>query len=144
MEKISKKTLLKIMTQKNNKKGKKIIKRRIKRNIRVKQKKTFNKAPFFVKSVLIILLTFTIIYLFYSREKFSLKVGVVGVRYIVNIGNNLLRYAISVKLKELGYKPYIIGILYERLNNIELIKRTTNVVIIKKSSMKYNWMIMIF
>ena len=52
--------------------------------------------------------------------------------YIVNIGNNLLRYAISVKLKELGYKPYIIGILYERLNNIELIKRTTNVVIIKK------------
>lgn len=90
MEKISKKTLLKIMTQKNNKKGKKIIKRRIKRNIRVKQKKTFNKAPFFVKSVLIIFLTFTIIYLLYSREKFSLKVGVVGFRHEVNIGNNLL------------------------------------------------------
>ena len=30
------------------------------------------------------------------------KIGVVGVRHEANIGNNLLKYAISIKLSELG------------------------------------------
>ena len=68
--------------------------------------------------------------MFYLREKFSLKVGDVGVRHEVNIGNNLLKYAISVKLKEFGYKPYIIGTSHERLNNIGFLNRTTNVIVL--------------
>ena len=59
--------------------------------------------------------------------------GVVGVRHEVNIGNNLLKYAIFIKLKELGFKPYIIGTLWKRFNNIGFIKRTTNLIIIDKN-----------
>ena len=133
MKKISKNNLLKIMNQKNKQKRMKKMNRKIKRKISVKPKKIFNKLLFFEKSLLIILLVFMIIYLFYLRDQFALKVGVVGVRHETNIGNNLLKYAISVKLKELGYKAYIIGILLKRLNNVEFINRTTNLVVIKKS-----------
>ena len=133
MKKMLKNNLRKITLQKNKQKRMKKMNRKLKRKISVKPKKIFNKLLFFEKSLLIILLVFMIIYLFYLRDKFALKVGVVGVRHETNIGNNLLKYAISVKLKELGYKPYIIGVLLKRLNNVEFINRTTNLVVIKKS-----------
>ena len=63
--------------------------------------------------------------------KLSLKVGVVGVRHEANIGNNLIKYAISIKLSELGFIPYIIGTVWDSYNNIEFIKQSTNLVILK-------------
>ena len=62
-----------------------------------------------------------------------MKVGVVGVRHEANIGNNLIKYAISIKLFELGYIPYIIGTVWDCYNNIEFIKQSTNLVIVNNS-----------
>jgi hypothetical protein len=39
----------------------------------------------------------------------KIKIGVIGEHYIQNIGNNLLKYALFNKLKELGFDPQIIG-----------------------------------
>ena len=41
------------------------------------------------------------------------------------IGNNLLKYAISIKLKELGFQPYIIGTLWKNYD-ISFLKKNTN------------------
>jgi len=64
------------------------------------------------------------------REK-KLKIGVVGVRHSINIGNNLIKYAISIILKEIGFIPYIIGTKIHNYN-IKFVERNTNLVIIKK------------
>ena len=71
--------------------------------------------------------------LFCFQNIYSIKVGVICVRHEVNIGNNLLKYAMSVKLTELGYIPYMIGTVWQKFNNIDFINKTTNVVIIKKN-----------
>ena len=84
------------------------------------------------KIVLIILLNIIIILLLLIVKKKiskSKKIGVIGVRHEVNIGTNLLKYAISIKLKELGYIPYIIGTHWDNYN-ITFINQTTNLVII--------------
>ncbi len=67
----------------------------------------------------------------YLKEK-KIKIGVVGVEHCINIGNNLIKYAISIILKELGYIPYIIGTNI-RNYNIKFLERNTNLVIIKKN-----------
>ena len=67
------------------------------------------------------------------KTKSHIKVGVIGVRHEANIGNNLLKYAMSVKLLELGYIPYIIGTVWDKFNNIEFINQTTNLIIIKNN-----------
>ena len=75
----------------------------------------------FIKSTLILIFNLLLIHLIFFNEKLLKKVGVVGVRHEANIGNNLIKYAISIKLKELGYIPYIIGTVWDRFNNIEFI-----------------------
>lgn len=57
------------------------------------------------------------------------KVGVISVRHEVNIGNNLLKYAMSVKLSELGFYSEIIGTHWNDFN-ISFIKQNTNLRII--------------
>ena len=37
----------------------------------------------------------------------KIKIGVIGEHHSQNIGNNLLKYAMFVKLKELGFEPQI-------------------------------------
>ena len=74
-----------------------------------------------------------LILLNFLKRNSSLKVGVVGVRHEANIGNNLIKYAISVKLSELGYIPYIIGTVWDSYNNIEFIKQSTNLVILNNN-----------
>ena len=64
-----------------------------------------------------------------SKIKFGKKIGVVSLRHEVNIGNNLIKYAISILLKNFGYKPYIIG-THLKNRNISFINKTTNLVII--------------
>ena len=45
-----------------------------------------------------------------------------------------MKYAISIKLSELGYTPYIIGTFYDLNSDISFIKRNTNLIIINNFS----------
>ena len=83
------------------------------------------------KICLLILLMIFGIFLKLNNKK--IKIGVVGLKHHKNIGNNLLKFAISTKLKELGVQPYIIGIHGFRgvKQSISFINRTTNLRIVK-------------
>ena len=73
-----------------------------------------------------------LILIFGKYKKKYKKVGVIGLRHEVNVGNNLIKYAISVKLKELEFIPYIIGTHFRNLN-ITFLKENTNCVVIKEN-----------
>jgi len=60
------------------------------------------------------------------------KIGVIGEHHSHNIGNNLLKYAMFVKLKEFGFEPDIIGYLIPE-NNISFLNKTIKIRIIKNS-----------
>ena len=93
-----------------------------------------NNAHFTYKYVLIIVFNLIILLLFQIKKiiKKGKRVGVIGVRHEVNIGNNLIKYAMSIKLKELGYIPYIIGTRW-KYYNITFINQTTNLVVIQNN-----------
>jgi hypothetical protein len=65
------------------------------------------------------------------KKKYK-KVGVIGLRHEANVGNNLIKYAISIKLKELEFIPYIIGTHLQNFN-ITFLKENTNCIIIKEN-----------
>ena len=44
------------------------------------------------------------------------KIGIIGIGFGNNIGNILLKYAIFIKIKELGFDPYIIGNFRDNAN----------------------------
>ena len=60
------------------------------------------------------------------------RIGVVGEHHSQNIGNNLLKYAIFVKLKEFGFEPDLIGYLIPG-NNISFLNKTTKIRLIENS-----------
>ena len=93
----------------------------------------------FFKLFLIFLLLL-IFLLFNLKNNYKKKIGVIGVRHCNNIGANLLKYAMSIKLSELGFKPYIIGNHYEN-NDISFLKNKTNCIIIQNnfSEIKKNY-----
>lgn len=84
------------------------------------------------KICLLIFIIFLLIHLIFFKTRLK-KVGIVGLRHETNIGNNLIKYAISIKISQLGYIPYIIGTVWNRFNNIEFINHTTNLVIIENN-----------
>jgi len=100
-----------------------------------KQKSILTKVKKFL--VIITLCLFLMFfYKFYShtdisvknlRPKKRLKIGVVGVAHIFNVGNNMIKYAISVVLSNLGFEPYIIG-SHPTNYSMEFLKKTTNVI----------------
>ena len=67
----------------------------------------------------------------YSHSK--KKIGIIGLEHSQNVGNNLLKYAIFIKLSELGHFPYIIGRQF-RNHNISFIKNNVNLRLINKFS----------
>ena len=81
-----------------------------------------------IKIYIIIFLYLSLIML--KRKK--KKIGIIGLSHGTNIGNNLLKYAIFIKLSELGFDPYIIG-FHKKNTNISFINRTVNLRIIKNS-----------
>lgn len=67
-----------------------------------------------------------------TKKQKNLKIGVISVRHDINVGNFLLKYAISKVLSNLGFTPYIIGTHYNNYN-LSFLNKTTNLVVIKKN-----------
>ena len=88
-----------------------------------------NNLPNNIYKVISIIILFLLIF---TNNKNKKKIGVVGVRHDCNIGANLLKYAMSIKLSELGFEPYIIGTHY-RNYDISFLKNNTKCIIIKKN-----------
>ena len=86
------------------------------------------------KIIKFILLPFVILIITdFSRNHLKKKrVGIIGLEHSQNVGNNLLKYAISIKLTELGFIPYIIGMRYDK-HNISFISKVVNLRIISKN-----------
>ena len=57
------------------------------------------------KKIIIVLLIIIQVNIYFKKDK--LKIGVISLSHSQNIGNNLLKYAIFIKLSELGFDPYI-------------------------------------
>lgn len=96
-------------------------------------KKNIDKFYIFIKSFIIVLLLLINekIY-FIKRNNTKIKVGVVGLANSNNIGNNLVKFSIYTKLKELGFDPTIIGSSYKS-HNIDFLKRHVKLKEIKKT-----------
>lgn len=78
-------------------------------------------------SIFFFLIIFFIYHFFFKKKK---KIGIIGLEHSQNVGNNLLKYAIYIKLSELGTEPYIIGQRYHK-DNISFIKNNVKYRIIK-------------
>ena len=82
---------------------------------------------------------FFIIIILFSIKEFNIKnislkkIGVVGLEHSQNVGNNSLKYAIFIKLSELGYSPYIVGKKYLN-HDISFIKKHVNLRVINNFS----------
>jgi len=61
------------------------------------------------------------------------KIGIIGLDHSQNVGNNLLKYAIFIKISELGHLPYIIGRKLGN-HNISFLKHIVNLRLINKFS----------
>ena len=67
-----------------------------------------------------------------NQSKIKKKIGVISLAHSNNIGNILLKYAIFIKLYQLGYDPYIVGMKYKN-HNISLLEQYTKVRIINNN-----------
>lgn len=71
---------------------------------------------------------------FQNKLKYTKKrVGVIGLAHSQNVGNNLLKYAIFIKLSELGFCPFIVGKIFKK-HNISFISNHVNIRLIRKFS----------
>ena len=101
------------------------------KNIHIKLNKLIGKKIIKFIFLSILLLFLLIIYYFKNNLK-KKRIGIIGLEHSQNIGNNLLKYAISIKLTELGVIPYIIGMRYGK-ENISFISKVVNLRIINKT-----------
>ena len=83
-------------------------------------------------SILLLLFTILINIDYFKKNLKKKKIGIIGLEHSQNVGNNLLKYAISIKLTELGVIPYIIGMRY-RKHNISFVSQFVNLRIINKT-----------
>ncbi len=84
-----------------------------------------------IKFVFIIIIIFYLFKAFYVKN--NKRIGVIGLEHSQNVGNNLLKYAMFIKLSELGYFPIIVGTKFFN-NNISFIKKAVNMRLIKNFS----------
>ena len=86
------------------------------------------------KKILLLKINFLfLILIFKTIIHFNIKkIGVIGLAHSFNVGNNLLKYAMSIKLSELGFDPYI----GTRFNNhdISFLRKFTKVKVINKNN----------
>ena len=88
-----------------------------------------NKKLSFIKTFFLLYLSIFIIYIYKTRKKI---IGVVGLINNSNIGNNLVKYSMNIKLKELGFKPIFIG-FSSKVQNIDFLKNHVKIKEIKSS-----------
>jgi hypothetical protein len=81
----------------------------------------------FIKFFFLCIVSFIII----IKNKSRKRIGVVGLPHDNNPGNNLLKFSIFIKLKELGFDPIIIG--YSLIKNFYFLKKHVKLKVIKKS-----------
>ena len=140
--------VIKFKRKKNNIKEGSLNKNKIKNKKRkyllntkrkIYNKKTYNNKSKINVIKLIFLLLFLILFFIIllkivvkHKKKKKLRIGVVGLCHELNVGNNLIKFAISIVLKNLGFIPYIIGTRIPNLN-ISFINRTTNLIVIKNT-----------
>lgn len=80
-----------------------------------------------------------IIIILFSIKEFNIinltkkKIGVIGLEHSQNVGNNLLKYAMFIKLSELGFSPYIVGKQYYN-HSISFINKHVNLRVINNFS----------
>ena len=77
---------------------------------------------FFIIFIILLLLSCTIIKRYFEKAKVKVnskkkKIGILSLSHNLNVGNMILKYAIAIKLKELGFDPYIIG---QKKNNTNI------------------------
>ncbi len=72
-----------------------------------------------------------------DKPKRKLRVGVIGLDHHKNVGNNLVKYAISIILSTLSFDPHIIGIKMAN-QNISFLQQFTKVKIINNSFKEIN------
>lgn len=90
----------------------------------------FNKFKFKIYIIFIILFIKGLLIKFKVKKK---RIGVIGLAHSQNVGNNLLKYAMFIKLSELGYNPIIVGKRFLE-HNISFITNNVNIRLIKKFS----------
>ena len=89
--------------------------------------KLFSKNIIFLK---LLSCFFFLIFMLLKLKK--IKIGVIGLEHSINIGNNLLKYAMSIILSNLGFDPYIVGMRYHN-QDISFIQSITKLRLINNS-----------
>lgn len=77
-----------------------------------------------------------ILSIYFNIKRRVIKVGVFGCRHDKNIGNHLTKYAMHIKLTELGYKPYIITTNQKKVNTSFLNQKTNMIIVENYSELK--------
>ena len=91
-----------------------------------------NKSKFKFSYLIIIIIFYN--YFNTKLKKNRKKIGVIGLGHSHNIGNNLVKFAIFIKLSELGYSPYIVEIIRCKNHNISFMSKTVNIKLIENFS----------
>jgi len=92
---------------------------------------------YFIRKKIIFIISLLLIIIliqFLNNKIFFLKkkIGIVGLTNHNNIGNNLVKFSIYTKLKELGFEPIIIG-FSSKTQNIDFLKKNVKLKEIKKA-----------
>ena len=113
--------------------------KRIKIKVNKVKKKSFKISTIQIILFFIFCFIFFVLFLYkigalekMNKPKRKIKVGVIGLDHHRNVGNNILKYAIYVLLKELGVDPYIVGYNFQK--GVRFVTNKTQLVSIKNFS----------
>ena len=87
----------------------------------------------FLKIIECVIIIYILNFCFFKKK----KIGIISLGFTNNIGNNLLKYAIFIKIKELGFDPYIIAFWHNDAN-MSFINKTMKYRIIKNNFEEIN------
>ena len=108
----------------------KLLKNRKKNKIQYdqKRKKTIQKFNYiFITLILLLFIILLLIIMKRKKKRKKLRIGVISIFHDANAGSNLIKYAISVVLKEMGCIPYIIATNQLKIN-LDFLNKTTNLI----------------
>lgn len=100
--------------------------------LKINKDRSRHKKILFLLKIIILFL----ILIFTKNHLNFKKIGVIGLDHSQNVGNNLVKYAMSIKLLSLGFEPYIIGRRFKN-DNIKFLEKFTKVKVINPLFYKY-------